>query len=566
ITYKLNSILFSSASMVFSKEGANVSYFPLIKTSKNSSLIESNVLRNKVTPRKILENFTVSNGSIILAAEFLSNDPNKPFDVIAIGDTDIIYDDFWTREKNFLNKSYYIPLFDNGNFILNSLDYLTENDDLISLRGKTAKKRHLKVVEDMRRLNMYRYKLKENDIFNAIEGAKEGLKEIIAKKEFEERDTFSADELAIIGNIRKEINDLKQELSNIKITANSDIDKLEVKVKFFNIYFIAILIMILVLIVNFRNQKLSLLKFKEFFIWNKSLLKLFYYVSLILGIAIFSVYLDNKNTIVKYEGKNVFKDFKYKLNTIKTIKLRGYSGELIFKQKNGLWELENTELPVYQERIRSFLVTLNNMVYYEKKSDKVEDMKYFGISSIKSKDSPTIEVKLEDDSGNTIKSFDIGWYDIDLGRGSKASFIRLENQFQVWMVEADFYDLSLDKKDWTYSSLWNLRYGRFIEYNDTYDDDSLMNMVKKLLNIYTIGFVKNIDTPEYLGNINVKSENDNNVKLVFYKNKDNRFFVKYDFLLPAKGKHLETFEKYIKEGFLEITKEDWELLKDDVIR
>lgn len=55
--------------------------------------------------------------------------------------------------------------FDSANFIMNALDYLTENDDLISLRGKNAQRRPLYKVENMRKANMYRYKLKENDIF-----------------------------------------------------------------------------------------------------------------------------------------------------------------------------------------------------------------------------------------------------------------------------------------------------------------------------------------------------------------------------------------------------------------
>ena len=564
ITYKLNNILFSSASMVFAKEGANVAFFPLVTTSRNSSLIESNVLRQKVAPRKILEKFSAGNGSVVLAAEFLSNDANNRFDVIAVGDTDIIYDSFWTREKNFLDKSYYVPLFDNANFILNSLDYLTENDDLISLRGKKQKNRPLKVVEDMRRLNLYKYKLKENDIFNTIDGAKEGLKKIIAKKEFEKRNTFSPDELSIIGNIRNEINDLRQQLSVLKINANNDIDRLEVKVKFFNIYFIAILIILMIIIANIRNSKISLLNLKDFLFWNKSLAQLLLWVGIVLSLAVLSVYFDNKNDVSLYEGKPVFENFKDKLNFIKTIKIKGYENELVFKQKDGVWILDGSKIPVYQERIRSFLIALNNMVYYEKKSDKAGDMGYFGISTTKSEGSPTREVVLEDEKGDVIEDFDIGWYDIDLGRGSKAAFIRLENQFQVWMVEADFYDLSMDKKDWTYSSLWNLRYGRFISYNNIDDDEKVMNIVKKLLNIYAKGYEDNIDA-EYLGFIGIEAENDNNIKLDFYKTNDDRYFVKYNFIGTINSKHLEFFVNNIRDGFLEITKEDWDLLKDDRI-
>ena len=204
------------------------------------------------------------------------------------------------------------------------------------------------------------------------------------------------------------------------------------------------------------------------------------------------------------------------------------------------------------------------MVYYEKKSDKAEDMIYFGISSTKSKDSPTIEVEIEDDKGNVIKDFDIGWYDIDLGRGSKASFIRLNNQFQVWMVEADFYDLSLDKKDWTYSSLWNLRYGRFISYNDIKSNDKVMNIVKELLNTYIVDIYDDIKGKN-VGTIKIKAENNNNIELSFYEDENGKIFVKYNFLSIIKGKHLEIFANSIKDKYLEIDKKGWESLKDDTI-
>ncbi len=565
ITYRLNEILFSSASMVYVADEKKVSYFPLIKTSKNSAMVRSDVVKNKVSPRDLLKGFAPDNVAIILAAEFLSNDPNKPFDVIAVGDTDFLYDAFWTRQSNFLDKSLYIPLFDNANFVLNALDYLTENDDLISLRGKTIKKRPLDVVDNMRKINLYKYKLKENDIFNAIEGAKYGIKEVVAKREFEKRESFSADELALIGNIRKEINSLRQQLSSLKINANMDIERIEVMVKFFNIYFIALLIIVGILFINLKKKKFSLAYFRNFLFWNKAVSKLLLIVCISVVLAGISVYVDNRNTISLYEGKYVFEDLNKKLNLIKKIQLKGSNNELIFSFKNGKWALDGENLPVYQERIRSFLIALCNMVYYEKKSDRIEDMKFFGFSSLDNKKSPTIEVVLKDDEGNVIKEFDIGWYDIDLGRGSKASFIRLKNQFQVWMVEADFYDLALDKKDWTYSSLWNLRFGRFIEYNNIKDDNKVINLVKNMLNIY----VKNVHDDkldvENIGKIRIKSEDDNFFSILFYKN-DNQYFVKYDFIAKPKGKHLKIFANSIKDKLLEITENDWELLKDDATR
>ena len=168
---------------------------PTIKSSAKSSLIDADFAIKKKSPSEVIENFSPSDNVNILAAEFLSNDYNKPFDVIAVADTDLIYDNFWSYKKSFLDKTYTIPLFDNANFILNALDYLSNNDDLITLRGKKYDKKTLFVIDDLRRMSTYKYKLKESDIFNAINGAKESIKEIAVKRNFENREQFNSDEL-----------------------------------------------------------------------------------------------------------------------------------------------------------------------------------------------------------------------------------------------------------------------------------------------------------------------------------------------------------------------------------
>lgn len=137
-TYKLNNILFSSATMVMPKPGTT-SYISSNQTSRNSSMLNVLLAKESKSPREVLQQYTPGNNVIVIAAEFLSNNPKNPFDVIAVGDTDFMYDAFWAKETKFLDLSYQTPIFDSANFIMNALDYLTENDDLISLRGKMPK-------------------------------------------------------------------------------------------------------------------------------------------------------------------------------------------------------------------------------------------------------------------------------------------------------------------------------------------------------------------------------------------------------------------------------------------
>lgn len=564
ITYKLDNILFSSASMVLPKKEVNVLYFPLIETSKNSALMDVQLAKKNVAPREILEKFTPQNYAIFIAAEFLSNDPTKPFDVIAVADTDFAYDVFWAKELKFLDSSYYVPLFDSANFILNSLDYLSENDDLIGLRGKNMKRRPLYKIENLRKENIYRYKLKENDIFQAIDGAKAAINEIIVKKNFEERNFFSSDELALIGKIRQQINNLRQELSNLRVSANDNLLNIEIKVKFFSIYFIPLLLSLLALFYYLQKKKWKVCSVKNFIVFDKKIIKLAGFILFIAFLAALSVYFDNKNTISEYEDKPVFQNMKKTITDTTEIQLQNNKEKLTFILKDGIWSLkEYPNLPVYQERIRSFLLSLDNMIFYEKKSDQAEDMRYFGLSSLKNKNSPTIEVTLSNNQHQVLEEFDIGWYDLDLGRGAKAAYIRLNNQFQVWLVSVDFYDLSVDKNAWTYSSLWNLRFGRFISYNNIKDDEKIMALVKDLLNTQILSVEQNV-TAEKSFSVTIFVENNNEIKIDFYITAEQKYYAKYNFITQPRGKHLIFFESYIKDKYLEISKQAWEKIKNDI--
>ncbi len=566
ITQKLNSILFSTASVIYPQNAEDISFFPLIKSSYNSSLMTTDIIRQNLPPREILARFSPQNDVLFLAAEILSNNASKPFDIIAVADTDFMYDTFWAKEKKFLDTSYSVPIFDSANFILNALDYLAENDDLISLRSKGLKSRPLYKIDSLRKQNTYLYKIKENEIFNAIDGVRQQLTEITAKRDFEERETFNADELALIGKMRKEMTDLRQQLSRIRLNANQNISHIETEVKFFNIYFISLLILLFILLANIKKLSLKKIHLRDFFTFDKPLYKLFSLIVIIFLLALLTIYFDNKNNLSQYEDKPVFKEFTQKINSINKIKLKSSTQTLTFTNKDGLWLLEeNTSIPVYQERIRQFLIALNNMTFAEKKSNRVEDMKYFGISESKDEKNPNIHVSLYNTENKPIINFDIGWHDIDYGRGSKAAFIRLENQFQVWKTEVDFYDLSLNKNAWTYSTIWNLRFGRLIGYNGITDATKIMQLVKKMLNSDIISVTDKIDAQKQ-GTIKLDIENNNYINLDFYKTTDKKYYIRYNFVTPPHGHHLEFFASYIKNKYLEISKKTWENLKDDTIK
>ena len=561
ITKNLNSLLLSSASVILPIEGANVDFIPLLQASKISSVMSNKVVYDGLNPRQILTYFKADNNSKILAAAVRGKNPDNQFNMVVIGDTDFIHNDFWARSQILMDKTLLIPLFDNPDFILNSLDYLTDNTDLLNLRGKSALNREFTDVERLRKLNLFEYKIKEEEIFKQIDNVKKQLQEIWNKKDFEERQNFTADELAIISSVRKKLDGLRKDLSNIRLQAGKDIERIGMKIKFINIFAIPLLLsFILFILLISKNRKK--IKTKADFKLNRQLLRLIVFSFFVLLIGIISVYISNRSDIQKYEDKPVFANLKDKINDVDEISIKTYKNELNFiKDENGIWTMKNgKKIPVYQERIRSFLSALLEAKFYEKKSDKAQNLRVFGLQPIETEDSPNTRIVLSDANGNKIQAFEVGKYDVSLGRGSKAAYLKFDGQFQVWLAEVDFVDLSSKEQDWTYSTAWNLRFGRLEEVNNMKDVETLANIMKVILNMPFIGETTNIDGAKNVYTLKMHVENYNEVKIDFYQ-KGDKVWLKYEFAEPITNNHLQFFAKYVNGSFLEISKESLELIK-----
>ena len=83
------------------------------------------------------------------------------------------------------------------------------------------------------------------------------------------------------------------------------------------------------------------------------------------------------------------------------------------------------------------------------------------------------------------------------------------------------------------------------------------------MNTYAVNIVENIEELP-LAKIKIQTEK-NNIDLIFFKTKDNKYFAKYDFMTPPNGKHIEFFARYVKDKFFEINEKDWENIKNDTI-
>lgn len=550
----LRGVLLASASVVTKlSQRQDILFLPLIRAGEQSQLMPAVAAQRSINPAILLQKFKPDAVEKTIAAKIVSLDEKKPFKIIAVADTDLLYDDFWANKIVVAGKEYVVPLVDNANFVMNALESLLESDNIMELRGKSVLDRPFRKVEELRRKSLQEFRLKEAEIFKRIEEAKQALQDVWNKKSFEERENFSSDELAVIAGIRKRLESLKAELSDIRANANTELNKVDWAVKAVNIYAVPLLIALLLLLVALKGRKKEtvLEKIKL----NRQVVRIMVTAAMLLALGIAAATTQYGDAQEKYENQPVFADLAEQINQIDRIVIKNHEAEIKLYKQEGLWRLDNpADVPVYQARVRSFLSALLEARFFEKKTADAAYLARFDLNPIEEAGSKNTRIELQNDDGKEIAAFEVGKYDLDVGRGERAAYVKFDNQFQVWLVLVDLIDIEPMWQNWTYDTLWNLRYGRLQGVDDVAEEDRIAEMMKVLLNTYLLacGEPKNA---EPLFEMRLKAEGGVEVGLSFVS-AEGKTWVKYDFVNTNDNKHLQMFAEYAKSRFYEIAADD----------
>ena len=560
ITKNLQSILFASVSVLV-ENGENREFLPLLVAADNSGLMSASVVYDNISPELLLKNYKPVRATKVLAALVRPTNQENPFEVIVAADTDFVYDTFWSQSYSVLDNIYVLPMYDSANFVLNSLDYLSNNSELLPLRGKRQISRIFADMEKLRKQNMLDFHKKEHELFAQINKAKENLQEITSKRNFEERSKFTSDELAMIAKTRQNLQNLMTELRELRSKMNDSLQKKILKIKIADITLVPLLILLALILKNlFAAKKMESLTFhinREFWIIFAAAL---FFVAV--GSAV--VYWTQKGDASEYENKKVFADLLNDLSETDEIVLSSQGKELKFIFENDEWRLDGYPcLAVYQERLQRFLSVVAEMTYYEKKSNRLENLGAFGLKPLDKDENEGVLVKIMS-KNKSMAEFYLGKYDIDIGRGARAAYVRFGNEFQVWMVRADFIDVSLEPADWTYSSLWNLRFGRLKGFNTSDNVNRTMFLAKELLNTKFVKQTTENPQGKTAANLTLYGEYGDSVRIVFEKT-DEAIFAHYQFMPKFYDKHLEMFAKTAGKCYFEIEKQQWEKILNVII-
>ena len=160
--------------------------------------------------------------------------------VIVVGDTDFLQDQFWVQRQNVFGQSIPIPISANGSFVINALDNLTGSGDLIGIRSRGRFLRPFTVVNELRQDAELRFREKEKELLQRLEETEARLSELR---------TGDGDEIVLTEDQRNAIVEftkqrvrIRRELRDVRHSLREDIDTLEASLKFINIGLVPIVI------------------------------------------------------------------------------------------------------------------------------------------------------------------------------------------------------------------------------------------------------------------------------------------------------------------------------------
>ena len=275
-TAQLNSAMFIESGSIAKKEGATVTFTPLVETSAQAGDIASMMLQF-AQPDDVAKQLAPSGKKTIAAlvtGKFKSAFPDgapkdeKPADdaakkeepkkeepkgeslkeskgtstLFVIADTDWLFDDYSVRKYNFFGQTAAEPFNDNLAFAANTVEFLGGSQDLISIRGKGTSLRPFDVVRKMEASAQKQYQAKLTELDARLQQVQAKLTELQGKKGEGNRLVATPEMTKAIEDFQKQQATMRGERREIRRALREDIDRLENKLLVMNLLAMPLLV------------------------------------------------------------------------------------------------------------------------------------------------------------------------------------------------------------------------------------------------------------------------------------------------------------------------------------
>lgn len=273
-TSELNLIHMGTVGSLEIDKDKGLTITPLIQTSKKSTKLERDLILFQRDPSIIMDNFKSLDKKLTLAARvigkamsaFPEGDPEEDeegnrivdenfinegeINVILVSDTDILADHFWVRAQKMFGVDVPQPIANNGDFVINSIENLSGNTDMISLRGRGKYSRPFVKVESIRKQAEEQFRQREKELQASLTETEKKIRQLQQDQGSEKSYLLNNKLTAEIDKFRSERLKIRKELRSVQHELKKNIEKLGAQIRFINIGLIPLLITLLALFVG----------------------------------------------------------------------------------------------------------------------------------------------------------------------------------------------------------------------------------------------------------------------------------------------------------------------------
>jgi len=275
ITASLQSLNLASAGALHPLKGATTTFTPLVRSSSEAALLDSEEIRFNPRPQDLMGLIQPTGESFVIAARVsgtartafpqgppapmtVSGQPapaalppqlrvsGAPINVVIMADTDIFDDRFWVRVENLYGKRVAAPFADNGAFVLNAVENLMGSGDLISLRTRATNDRPFTVVKQIQAEAQAEFQQEAEMLQARLTAVQQKLHELEQGSSANGRPSTSqaltAAQQAEIDRFKRELIDTRTALREVQHNLRKDIDALGDVLAFVNIVLVPLFV------------------------------------------------------------------------------------------------------------------------------------------------------------------------------------------------------------------------------------------------------------------------------------------------------------------------------------
>ena len=242
----LQSLILMSAGSLDRTEGSKLEMVPLVRSSSDSMLIEGTKLGPFADPSALLRDFKADGAQRVIAARFSgvvrsafspsTVEGTAPASIVVVADADMLRDETWIQEERLGNLSLgWRGFADNGSLLLNTVEQLSGNQALLSLRARGSSQRPFDVVRSLQRDAEQRFRAREEELQKRISETQQRITSMQQQKTPDQMLLLTPEQQEQLERLQQEVLDARKELRQVQFSLREDVEALGHRLMLLNV-------------------------------------------------------------------------------------------------------------------------------------------------------------------------------------------------------------------------------------------------------------------------------------------------------------------------------------------